>query len=100
MASGVPFSAFMERALYGPDGFYQRGGQAGRRGDFITSPELGPLFAEVLARAIGDAESVIEVGGGAGTLARDMLRVRPDLRYVIVERSEALRAAAAERAPA
>src|SRR3954468_1008032 len=95
-----PFSACMDRALYGPDGFYQRGGQAGRRGDFITSPELGPLFAEVWARAIGDVESVIEVGGGAGTLARDMLRFRPDLRYVIVERSEALRAATTERAPA
>src|SRR3954467_6674706 len=98
--TGEPFSAFMDRALYGPDGFYQRGGQAGRRGDFITSPELGPLFAEVLARAIGDTDTVVEVGGGAGTLARDILRIRPELRDVVVERSAPLRAAAAERAPA
>ena len=89
----------MDRALYGPDGFYQRGGQAGRRGDFITSPEVGPLFAEVLANALAGTEHVIEVGGGAGTLARDILRVRAGLRYTIVERSAALRASAAERVP-
>lgn len=88
----------MDRALYGPDGFYERGGQAGRRGDFITSPEVGPLFAAVLARAIGDAERVVEVGGGAGTLARDVLAARPQLDYVIVERSAALRAIAAQHA--
>ncbi len=72
----------MELALYGPSGFYTSGGSAGRRGDFITSPEVGPLFGEVLARAI-DAEwhrlgrpddfTVIEVGAGQGTLARSLL---------------------------
>ncbi|MDQ1396792.1 MAG: hypothetical protein QOG64_2051, partial [Acidimicrobiaceae bacterium] len=89
---------FMDRALYGTEGFYQRGGQAGRRGDFITSPELGPLFAAVVADAIG-AGPVVEVGGGAGTLARDILAVKPELTYTVVERSVPLRAAAEERAP-
>src|SRR3954470_14646994 len=90
----------MDRALYGPHGFYERGGQAGRGGDFITSPEVGPLFAAVLARALGpDVRSGIEFGGGVGTLARDILAVRPDLDYVIVERSSSLRAVAAEHAP-
>ena len=90
----------MERALYGPDGFYERGGQAGRRGDFLTSPEVGPLFGTVLARALGpDVRSVVEFGGGVGTLARDILAVRPELEYVIVERSTALRAVAAQHAP-
>jgi SAM-dependent MidA family methyltransferase len=44
----------MDDALYGPEGFYMRpdGGSAGRRGDFLTSPEVGPLFGAVLARAI------------------------------------------------
>ena len=43
----------MEAALYGPDGFYEReGGGAGRRADFLTAPEVGPLFGAVLARAL------------------------------------------------
>ena len=49
----VPFSEVMEAALYDPDhGFYASGGVAGRRGDFITSPEVGPLFGAVVARAL------------------------------------------------
>jgi SAM-dependent MidA family methyltransferase len=48
----VRFDAFMNMALYGPEGFYNSGGRAGRRGDFITSPEVGPLFGAVLARAL------------------------------------------------
>ena len=48
----IPFRDFMNIALYGDDGFYARRGEAGRRGDFITSPEVGPLFATVLARAL------------------------------------------------
>ncbi len=47
----------MELALYGELGFYMRvdGGSAGRRGDFITSPEVGPLFGVVIGRYL-DAE--------------------------------------------
>ena len=40
----------MEHSLYGINGFYAKGGSAGRRaGDFLTSPEVGPLFGEVVA---------------------------------------------------
>ena len=46
----ISFERFMGLALYGEGGFYQDGGKAGRRGDFITSPEVGPLFAAVIAR--------------------------------------------------
>src|SRR3954467_1578414 len=85
----------MERALYGPDGFYERGGAAGRRGDFLTSPEVGPLFAEVLLAAVDTWCSapcrVVEVGAGTGTLARHLLRLRPPLALVRGERSAALR---------
>ena len=45
----------MDSALYGESGFYSAGGRAGRRGDFLTSPEVGPLFGVVGARAL-DAE--------------------------------------------
>ena len=74
----LPFERFMELALYGADGFYTRtrGGSAGRRGDFITSPEVGPLFGAVIARYL-DAEwnrigrpdvfTVVEAGAGPGT---------------------------------
>ena len=48
----IRFDEYMRIALYGDNGFYSIGGQAGRRGDFITSPEVGPLFGVVLARWI------------------------------------------------
>jgi len=94
----VPFERFMDRALYGPDGFYTRGGSAGRRGDFITSPEVGPLFGAVLARHLDDEWerigrpdpfTVVDAGAGPGTLARSILAATPAcagaLRYVAVE---------------
>src|SRR6059058_1406893 len=83
----ISFTDYVELALYDPvDGFYASGGQAGRRGDFITSPEIGPLFGAVLARAIDawwaelgqpDPFVVVEAGAGPGTLARAVLAERP-----------------------
>lgn len=103
----IPFERFMELALYGDEGFYTRegGGSAGRRGDFITSPEVGPLFGAVIARYL-DAEwertgrpdvfTVVDAGAGPGTLARSVLAARPmcadSLRYVAVEISAGQRA--------
>lgn len=106
----LPFSEVMEAALYDPDhGFYASGGAAGRRGDFITSPEVGPLFGAVVARALDswwlaarrpDPFVVVEAGAGAGALARSVLDAAPEcaaaLRYVLVERSAPLRARHAE----
>jgi len=82
----VGFDVFMERALYGPGGFYASGRGAGRRGaDFITSPEVGPLFGAVIANALGDATRVIEAGAGRGALRDAVLAVRPDVEYLTVE---------------
>lgn len=99
----MPFSAFVEWALYDETaGFYAGGGgTAGRRGgDFLTSPEVGPLFGAVVARAIDgwwraigepDPFVVVEAGAGRGTLARTVLvaapACAPALRWVLVERS-------------
>lgn len=102
------FDRYLEFVLYGPHGFYTSAGAAGRRGgDFITSPEVGPLFGAVIARALdgwwrelGEPEdfAVVEAGAGPGTLARTVLAARPaccgaaDFRYVTVETSATQRA--------
>ena len=105
-AGPIAFERFMELALYGNEGFYTKadGGSAGRRGDFITSPEVGPLFGAVIARYL-DAEwerigrpemfTVVDAGAGPGTLARSVLAARPScataLRYVAVDVSPSQR---------
>src|SRR5690625_5409409 len=50
----IPFWRFMELALYAPGlGYYSAGAtKFGAAGDFITAPELGPLFAECVAEAV------------------------------------------------
>ncbi len=103
----IRFDEYMSLSLYGPGGFYTAaGGRAGRRGDFITSPEVGPLFGAVLSRWL-DATwdelgrpatfTVVEAGAGTGTLARSILAAAPRcidaMRYVTVELSAAQRAA-------
>jgi SAM-dependent MidA family methyltransferase len=103
----------MDLALYHPEhGFYSSGGGAGRGGDFLTSPEVGSVFGEVLARALDgwwgdlgepDPYVVVEAGAGVGTLARHVLDARPAcapaLRYVLVERSQRLRDVQHSRLP-
>jgi len=93
----------MELALYGPGGFYERP-PVGPSGDFVTSPHVHPVFAELLARAIRDLWQllgepapfrVVEVGAGDGTLAGGLLRHLGDLpmAYTGVEISSGARSA-------
>ncbi|HEV7523778.1 MAG TPA: class I SAM-dependent methyltransferase [Acidimicrobiia bacterium] len=102
----ITFDRFMETALYSDDGFFASGRGAGRADrDFVTSPEVGPLYGACVARALDrmwraleepDPFLVVEAGAGNGRLAREVLRAAPAclaaLRYVLVERSAALRA--------
>lgn len=102
----IPFSEYMRLALYGQGGFYTTGGRAGRRGgDFITSPEVGPLFGTVIARALDawwkelgspSRFDVVECGAGPGTLARSILAAQAEcadaMHYVAVEISASQRA--------
>jgi len=114
LASGdaLRFDEYMEVVLYDPRrGFYATGGRAGARaGDFITSPEVGPLFGAVLAAIIDDwwraagvprQFTVVEPGAGPGTLAAAIRLAAPAcaraLRWVMVERTAAQRVRHVER---
>jgi len=100
----MPFSRFMELALYQPGLGYYSGGlhKLGATGDFVTAPELGSLFASCLARQVEQVAevlgnyAVLELGAGSGQLAFDLLqRMDPALapqNYFILERSADLRA--------
>src|SRR4051794_5085950 len=84
----ISFDVFVELALYGEGGFFTRARGAGRaRRDFVTSPEVGPLFGALVARALDawwhDLEStdpflVVEAGAGRGRLAHDVLAAGPE----------------------
>lgn len=76
----IPFSRFMELALYAPGlGYYTAGARKfGKAGDFITAPELSPLFGRTLARQAAEimassTPDILELGAGSGKLALDML---------------------------
>jgi SAM-dependent MidA family methyltransferase len=99
----IPFSVFMEMALYEPGlGYYSAGLQKfGEGGDFVTAPQLGDVFAGCLANQIEqvsaelDEYEIIEAGAGSGILAADLITVlqekNPPTRYRILERSAHLR---------
>ena len=112
----IPFTRYLELALYAPGlGYYAAGARKfGAEGDFVTAPEISPLFARLLARQVAQALAlvggdVLELGPGSGVLARDLaaelavlgasppcyrlLEVSADLR----ERQQTLLAGAAQR---
>ena len=100
----IPFSRYMELALYAPDLGYYSGGatKLGKDGDFTTAPEMSALFGATLATLAGKlfaqtTAQVMEFGAGTGKLAKDFL-TECQLsgiaieRYFIVELSGELRA--------
>jgi SAM-dependent MidA family methyltransferase len=111
----IPFAQFMEAALYAPGlGYYAAGAMKfGAAGDFVTAPELTPLFGRTLAHAIapvlrdspdGDKTGgeILELGAGSGKLAVDVLGELAQLdalptRYCILEVSADLRARQQDR---
>jgi len=97
-AGRIPFSRYMELALHAPGlGYYAAGAQkVGAAGDFVTAPEMTPLFATTLATQVAailaatQRREIIELGGGSGRLAADLLialAARDSLpsRYAILE---------------
>jgi SAM-dependent MidA family methyltransferase len=100
----ISFAEFMQHALYAPGlGYYVSGTKKfGVDGDFVTAPEVSPLFGQVLARQAAavlqqmDGGQVLELGAGSGVLAATMLgklsllNALPD-RYYILEVSADLK---------
>lgn len=100
----ISFERFMEMALYEPGlGYYSAGAtKLGSEGDFVTAPEISPLFSRCLANqcvqvldALGGAQ-VLELGAGSGVMAADVLseldrQGKAPARYLILEVSADLR---------
>ena len=104
-AGGVlPFDQYMDMVLYAPGlGYYATGTRKfGQGGDFVTAPEIGPLFGRSLAREVGlvletiDDACLLEFGAGSGALAQSLIEAlsadgRLPSRYCILEISPDLR---------
>lgn len=111
----IPFARFMELALYHPQfGYYMRQPEPGTErigwsGDFYTSSDVHPILGQALAKQTVQIDTVlghptpftvVEMGPGKGLLARDFLEaieienkeLYDRLRYVLIERSPAMRA--------
>lgn len=100
----LSFARFMELALYAPGlGYYSAGAHKfGQAGDFVTSPEITPLFAQCIARQcqpifaeLGKGD-FLELGAGSGRFAKDFLLASEQLEslpehYYILEISADLR---------
>jgi SAM-dependent MidA family methyltransferase len=103
----MTFAAFMESALYDPDGGYYTASPVGEAGDFVTSPHVSQAFGVLLARCVEDLWLrldrpepflLVEAGAGDGTLARRILASLPaelaaTTTFVAVERSAGARRA-------
>ena len=104
----IPFSRYMEMALHAPGLGYYRSGlkifDAG--GDFVTAPEISPLFASAVGRQVEQvlstigAREVVEIGAGSGAMAARMLAdlaAGGGVRYRILEPSAASGTTTADR---
>lgn len=96
----IPFREYMNTVLYEPGlGYYMAGAaKFGERGDFITAPEVSPLFGQAIAVQLAEVldetqGAVLEIGAGNGKLALSVLEAlaaRDDLQYSILEPSAEL----------
>jgi NADH dehydrogenase [ubiquinone] 1 alpha subcomplex assembly factor 7 len=101
----ITFAEFMERALYGPGGFYEDP-PVGADGDFVTSPHVHPVFGAMLGTAVAELFAILgepepiritEVGAGDGTLAAQVIGAlaERDVDYEAIDVSPGARSALA-----
>jgi len=101
----ISFAEYMDLALYAPGlGYYSAGAhKLGMDGDFVTAPEISPLFSRCLASQCAEVLAelnnsvVLELGAGSGVMAADMLLEFERLQclpveYLVLETSADLRA--------
>lgn len=101
----IDFSRYMQMALYDPGlGYYSAGlKKFGKEGDFVTAPEISPLFSRCLAKQCAqvlkqiDNGCILEFGAGSGAMAAEILSSLEQLKclpknYFILEVSADLRA--------
>ena len=92
----ISFARYMELALHEPGFGYYAGGsrKLGAGGDFVTAPEISPLFGRALARQVAQllepGEAVLEFGAGSGVLAEVLIEELKGVRYQILETSPEL----------
>ncbi len=104
-AGWISFERYMEMALYEPGlGYYSAGARKlGSEGDFVTAPEISPLFSRCIARQSAEVlgnlggGDILELGAGSGVMAADLLGELAAInslphRYYILEVSADLRA--------
>ena len=93
----ISFARYMELALHEPGLGYYAGGarKLGAGGDFVTAPELSPIFGRTLARQVREllqpGEAILEFGAGSGALAEAVLSEIPGAQYQILETSAELK---------
>jgi len=94
------FDEYLQLVLYAPGlGYYAAGARKfGADGDFVTAPELSPLFGGVIARQLAaqPIDTLLELGAGSGALAETLLLRLQALdalprEYLILEVSAELR---------
>ncbi len=99
----ISFARYMELALYTPGlGYYSGGSEKfGTGGDFVTAPQISPLFGRVLAHQFAEVleqtgGGILELGSGTGLLASQIINelraLGVDAPYSILEVSGELRA--------
>jgi SAM-dependent MidA family methyltransferase len=99
----ISFARYMELVLHEPGlGYYASGARKlGAGGDFVTAPELSPLFGRALARQVREllepGDTLLEFGAGSGLLAEVLLSEIEGVKYEILETSPDLRARQQQR---
>lgn len=79
----ITIEKFIELCLYSDDGYYSKKKILGKKGDFITSPEISQLFGELIGffilsvwkKKINKPFNLVELGPGRGTLLIDILNI-------------------------
>ena len=90
----LTYEAFLDVVLYDEEGGYYRGGKRLRK-DYYTSPEIHPVFGKTIGKYIEDIRvscgrdrvTVIELGGGSGLLADQIVSAAAVLPAILITSS-------------